>query len=288
MFYGKLFTIKKLLESGVHYGHKKNRWNPKMAQYIYGIKNKVHIIDLEQTAMMLDKALFAIKSVAAKNGRILFISTKKNSAEIVAEQATRCGQYYVNKRWLGGMLSNWHTVSASVQKMEEYENLLKQDDSHFKKKEKLVLQRKYDKLDSVLGGIKTMGALPDMLFVIDAQKHRGAIAEANKIGIEICSIVDTNSNPTDIDYVIPGNDDARKSIELFMTLAAEAALAGTYEALAAAGIADFENIDIATLKNNMIAAVKKPVRHNNNNNSNNNKPGISKLKTNKKNPKAAG
>lgn len=277
MFYGKIFTIKSLLEHGVHYGHKKNRWNPKMAQYIYGIKNKVHIIDLEQTAMMLDKALFAIKSVAAKNGKILFVSTKKNSADIVSEQATRCGQYFINKRWLGGMLSNWSTVSASVKKMEEYENLLKQDDSVFKKKEKLVLQRKYDKLFSVLGGIKTMGGLPDMIFVIDAQKHRGAIAEANRMGVEIISVVDTNSDPTNIDYVIPGNDDARKSIEIFLTLAAEAAITGTYEALAAANITDIdENADMATLRNlTMKKPSVKPKSHN-----------ISKLKSNKKSPEA--
>lgn len=272
MFYSKLFTIKSLLEHGVHYGHKKNRWNPKMAQYIYGIKNKVHIIDLEQTAIMLDKALCAIKSVAAKNGKILFVSTKKNSADIVAEQAKRCGQYYVNKRWLGGMLSNWATVSASVKKMDECEKLLQQDDSSFKKKEKLLIQRKFDKLDSVLGGIRSMGGLPDMLFVVDAQKHRGTIAEAKKIGLEIVSVVDTNSDPTGIDYVIPGNDDARKSIEIFLTLAAEAALAGTYEALAAANITDVdENTDISVLKS---LTVKKPQKSNH----------ISKLKNNKKSP----
>lgn len=140
MFYGKLFTIKQLLENGVHYGHKRNRWKPKMSQYIYGIKNKVHIIDLEQTAKMLDKALFAIKSVASKNGRILFVSTKRNSADTVAEQASRCGQYYINKRWLGGMLSNWQTVSASVKKMEECENLLKQDEALFKKKKNFLFK----------------------------------------------------------------------------------------------------------------------------------------------------
>ena len=280
MFYGKLFTVKKLLESGVHYGHKKNRWNPKMAQYIYGIKNKVHIIDLEQTARMLDKALFAIKSVAAKNGRILFVSTKKNSADIVAEQAARCGQYYINKRWLGGMLSNWQTVSASVKKMEECENLLKQDEAAFKKKERLLIQRKFDKLNSVLGGIRSMGGLPDMIFVVDDQKHRGAITEANKMGIEVCSVVDTNSNPTEIDYVIPGNDDARKSIEIFLTLAADASLAGTHEALAAANITDIDekNTDISVLKS---LTAKKPSNHNNNNRNKNN---ISKLKKSKKAP----
>jgi len=273
MFYGKLFTIKSLLEHGVHYGHKKNRWNPKMAQYIYGIKNKVHIIDLEQTAIMLDKALFAIKSVAARGGKILFISTKKNSGDIVAEHAKRCGQYFVNKRWLGGMLSNWSTVSASVKKMDEYENTLKQEDTKFKKKEKLTIQRKLEKLDSVLGGIRTMGGLPDMVFVIDAQKHKGAIAEAIRMGVEIASVVDTNSDPTPIDYVIPGNDDARKSVEIFMTLAAEAAIAGTYEALAAANITDIdENADIETLRNMTIKKVITPKKNNN----------FTRLKANKK------
>ena len=284
MFYGKLFTIKTLLENGVHYGHKKNRWNPKMAQYIYGIKNKVHIIDLEQTAMMLDRALFIIKSVAARNGRILFVSTKKNSADIVKEQISRCGQYYINKRWLGGTLSNWQTVSASVKRMEEYEVLLKQDDSVFKKKEKLILQRKYDKLESVLGGIKTMGGLPDMLFVVDAQKHRGAVIEANKMGIEVCAVVDTNSNPTDIDHIIPGNDDARKSIELFLTLAAEASLAGTHEALAAANITDIDKgTDISVIRN-LTNKKARPNNHHNNNKPNNN---ISRLKTSKKSPTAS-
>jgi small subunit ribosomal protein S2 len=274
MFYGKLFTIKSLLEHGVHYGHKKNRWNPKMAQYIYGIKNKVHIIDLEQTAIMLDRALYAIKSVAAKNGKILFVSTKKNSGDIVAEQAKRCGQYFVNKRWLGGMLSNWSTISASVRKMDECENILKQEDNTFKKKEKLTIERKFNKLESVLGGIKTIGGLPDMLFVVDAQKHKGAIAEAKKMGIEVVAVVDTNTDPTSVDHVIPGNDDARKSIEIFVTLAAEAALAGTYEALAAANITDIdENTDIATLRS---MTMKKPQPKGN----------ISKLRANKKSPEA--
>lgn len=278
MFYGKLFTIQSLLEHGVHYGHKKNRWNPKMAQYIYGIKNKVHIIDLEQTAIMLDRALFAIKSVAARGGKILFISTKKNSGDIVAAQAKRCGQYFVNKRWLGGMLSNWSTVSASVRKMDEYENTLKQDDANFKKKEKLTIERKLEKLDSVLGGIKTMGGLPDMIFVIDAQKHKGAIAEAIRMGIEIVSVVDTNSDPTPIDYVIPGNDDARKAVEIFMTLAAEAAITGTYEALAAANITDIdENTDIETLRNMTVKKAPAPRKNNNN---------LTRLKANKKSPEA--
>ncbi len=277
MFYGKLFTIKSLLEHGVHYGHKKNRWNPKMAQYIYGIKNKVHIIDLEQTAIMLDRALFAIKTVAAKDGKILFVSTKKNSGDIVAAHAKRCGQYFVNKRWLGGMLSNWSTVSASVRKMDECENILKQEDAKFKKKERLTIQRKFDKFDSVLGGIRTMGGLPDMVFVIDAQKHKGAIAEANRMGIEVVSVVDTNTDPSHVDYIIPGNDDARKSVEIFMTLAAEAALAGTYQALAAANITDIdENTDIETLRNMTIK--KAPASRRNNN--------VTRLRANKKSPEA--
>lgn len=277
MFYGKIFTIKSLLEHGVHYGHKKNRWNPKMAQYIYGIKNQVHIIDLEQTAMMLDRALFAIKTVAARNGKILFVSTKRNSFDIVEQQAKRCGQYFINKRWLGGMLSNWSTVSASVKRMEDCAALLSQDDTNFKKKERLTLQRKYDKLSSVLGGIKTMGGLPDMLFVIDAQKHRGAIAEANRMGIEVVSVVDTNSDPTNIDHVIPGNDDARKSIEIFITLAAEAALMGMQEALAAVNVEIDEHSDLTELRN---LATKKPF------NNNNKRQGIARMKTNKKSPEA--
>jgi small subunit ribosomal protein S2 len=279
MFYNKIFSIKSLLEAGVHYGHKTNRWDPRMAPYIYGIKNGVHIIDLEQTAPMLDRALFAIKSVAAKNGKILFLSTKQNSLDIVAEQAKRCGQFYVNKRWLGGMLSNWSTVSASVDRMYDYETLLAGDNSLLKKKEKLVLQRRSDKLDSVLGGIKTMGTTPDLLFVIDAQKHRGAIKEANSMGIEVCAVVDTNSDPTGIDYLIPGNDDARKAITLYMSLAADAAIAGTYEALAAANITEIdETMDINALKE--LTVKKQQTFHK--------KPGsnFSKLRSNKKSPKA--
>jgi small subunit ribosomal protein S2 len=278
MFYNKLFTIRSLLENGVHYGHTTKKWNPKMAHFIYGIKNGVHIIDLEQTASLLDRALFAIKSVAAKGGKILFLSTKKNSPEIIAAQAKRCGQYYVNKRWLGGMLSNWATVSASVDRMQECATLLSGDNSLFKKKEKLLLQRKSDKLESVLGGISTMGTTPDLLFVIDAQKHRGAIREANSMGIEVCAVVDTNSDPTGIDYIIPGNDDARKAIELYMTLAAEAAIAGTYEALAAANITDIdETMDIKALQE---LTIKKPTPSKKPSSS------FSKMRNNKRSPKA--
>lgn len=277
MFYQRLFTLKSLLEHGVHYGHRKNRWNPKMAQYIYGIKNKVHIIDLQQTAVMLDRALFAIKSVAARNGKILFVSTKKNSADVVAENAKKCGQYFVNKRWLGGMLSNWQTVSASVKKMEDCEKILAQENVVMKKKERLTLQRKFEKLDSVLGGIRTMGGLPDMLFVIDAHKHKSAIAEANNMGIEVVSVVDTNTDPSNVDYIIPGNDDARKSIELFMSLASAAALEGTIESLAAANAEFDENTDIATLKEMQTQQNRKPRTGNSR--------GVSRLKQSRKEPK---
>ncbi len=276
MFYQKYFTIQKLLENGVHYGHRKNKWNPKMAQYIYGIKNKVHIIDLEQTARMLETALQIVKEVAAKNGRILFVSTKKQSSEIIAQQASRCGQYYINKRWLGGMLSNWTTVSASIKKMDSYAATLNEKDSILKKKERLVLSRKHDKLESVLGGIRTMGGLPDMLFVIDAGKHYIAVKEANKLGIPVCAIVDTNTDPTNVDHIIPGNDDARKAIELYADLAAEAVLLGIHESLTSSGVDIAPISDVSTLK--QYDEMRKPKRKDDNNNDRKRSP-IKRLKS---------
>jgi small subunit ribosomal protein S2 len=249
MFYQNYFTIQKLLENGVHYGHRKNRWNPKMAQYIYGIKNKVHIIDLEQTAKLLETALQTMRNLAAKNGRILFVSTKKQASDIVAEQALRCGQYYVNKRWLGGMLSNWPTVSASIKKMDAYATTINETNSLLKKKEILILTRKHDKLEGVLGGIRSMGGLPDMVFIIDAAKHHIAVKEANKLGIPVCAVVDTNSDPTGIEYVIPGNDDARKAIELYANLAAEAVLLGIQESLTSSGVDAEPLTDVSKLGN---------------------------------------
>lgn len=243
------FTIRQLLEAGVHYGHRKNFWNPKMEKYIYGTRNGVHIVDLQKTAPMLRAALDVLKDVASKNGRVLFVGTKKSANELVAEQASRCGQYYVNHRWLGGMLTNWSTVSASIKTLAEYEKILADEHSGLNKKELLDIERKRLKLDNVLGGIRNMGGKPDVVFVIDRRQEDLAIQEARKLGIPVIAVVDTNSSPDDIDYVIPGNDDARKAIELYTSLAAEAILSGMQAGLASSGLdikpVDMKDADIA-------------------------------------------
>ncbi|MCE2992182.1 MAG: 30S ribosomal protein S2 [Candidatus Jidaibacter sp.] len=230
------FTMSEMLEAGVHYGHRKNFWNPKMAKYIYGVRNGIHIVDLGQTAPLLKAALDVFKDVAAKNGRILFVGTKKQASEAIASEATRCGQYFVNHRWLGGMLTNWTTVSASIKTLQKYEELLANPDISLTKKEKLDIDRKRVKLDNVLGGIRNMGGSPDLLFVIDTNLESLAITEAKKLGIPVVAIVDTNSNPDGIDYIIPGNDDARKAIELYTRLASDAILSGIQQSLSKSGI----------------------------------------------------
>ncbi len=237
--------MQQLLEAGVHYGHSKNLWNPKMSEYIYGVKNGVHIIDLQQTVSYLERALEALKNTAAQNGRILFVSTKKQASDVIAENAQRCGQYFVNHRWLGGMLTNWITVSASIKTLREYENMLADDKQLVTKKERLVVDRKREKLNNVLGGIRNMGGMPDMLFVIDTNEHKLAISEANKLNIPVCAILDTNSNPDGIDYIIPGNDDARKAIEIYCRLASDAVLLGVQEGLRRSGVDVGASIDVA-------------------------------------------
>lgn len=230
------FSIRQLLEAGVHFGHKKNHWNPKMAPYIFGVRHGVHIIDLQQTAVILHSALDTLKNIAAQNGKILFVSTKKQASDYVAEYATRCGQYFVNHRWLGGMLTNWNTVSASINTLRGYEAKLSDENSVLTKKEKLDLSRKKDKLERVLGGIREMAKMPDALFVIDAETEALAITEANKLGIPVIAIVDTNTSPDGISHVVPGNDDARKAIELYCQLASDAILEGLQESLASSGV----------------------------------------------------
>ncbi len=229
MFYGKSYTIRTLLEAGVHYGHKKNYWNPKMARFIYGIKNGIHIIDLEQTVKSLERSLILLQQIASQDGRILFLSTKKQAASIVAESASKCGQYYVNHRWLGGTFTNWRTISSSINTLRKYEVMLSDEKSFLTKKEKLNLQRKKEKLDLVLGGIRKMGGIPDAIFIIGVRENFTAVHEAKKIGIPIIAIVDTNCSPDGVDYVILGNDDARKAIQLYCDLAVEAILSGIRE-----------------------------------------------------------
>jgi len=235
VFYGESYNIKMLLDAGVHYGHKRSLWNPQMAEYIYGVKNGTHIIDLRQTVRLMDEALTALRQAAAQNERILFVSAKDQASDAIASSALKCGQYYVNSRWLGGMMTNWSTVSASIKTLRRYENILADKDSTFTKKEKLMIQRKFNKLNRVLGGIRNMGAIPDVIFVIGARESVNAIREATKLKKEVISIVDTNCDPRGITHVIPGNDDSRKAIELYCELASSAILMGMEDAMKKSG-----------------------------------------------------
>lgn len=230
------FTMRELLDAGVHFGHKTLRWNPKMAPFIFGVRNDIHIIDLQQTVPMLYKALKAIHDVAASNGRILFVGTKSQASDIIAEEAQRCGQYFINHRWLGGMLTNWQTVSRSIKTLKQYEIELADENSALTKKEKLKIAREKEKLEKSLGGIKNMGNIPDILFIIDTNKEDIAVKEASKLGIPIVAIVDSNSDPVGITHPIPGNDDATRAIKLYCSLVSDAVLKGTQVALASSGV----------------------------------------------------
>ena len=231
------FTMRQLLEAGVHFGHHTRRWNPKMAPYIFGVRSAVHIIDLEQTMPLLTRALAAIRDVVAAGGRVLFVGTKRQAAEKVAEAGKRSGQYYVNHRWLGGMLTNWNTISKSIKRLRELDDaLVDEQSSMLTKKELLRLTRERDKLERALGGIKEMGARPDILFVIDTNKEAIAVAEAKKLGIPIVGIVDSNSEPNGITFPVPGNDDAMRAITLYCDLVADSVLAGLQEELRASGV----------------------------------------------------
>jgi small subunit ribosomal protein S2 len=231
-------SISDLLDAGVHFGHKTSRWNPKMAPYLYGIKDDVHIIDLQQTLPLLNVSLKAIYDIIRKNGRVLFVGTKIQAGEVIAEYAQECGQYYVNHRWLGGMLTNWGTVSKSIKTLENLEKILDDEEtaSGYTKKELLDISRKKEKLERSLGGIRSMGGKPDLLIVIDTNKEKIAIQEARTLNIPIIAVVDSNSDPDNIDYPIPGNDDAIRSIKLYCSLFAQSALAGIEDALSASGV----------------------------------------------------
>src|SRR3984885_5344643 len=231
------FSMRGLLESGAHFGHRQQRWNPKMAPFIYGARNDIHIMDLTQTVPLLHQALVALRDVAASGGRILFVGTKRQASDPVAAAAKRCAQYYVNHRWLGGTLTNWQTISNSIRRLRTIEEtLLSAEQSGLTKKELLGLLREQDKLERALGGIKEMGGLPNMLFVIDTNKEAIAIAEAKKLGIPVTAILDSNSNPDGIAYPIPGNDDAARAIALYCDLAARAVIDGLGQGQVDAGI----------------------------------------------------
>lgn len=225
------FSMRELIDAGVHFGHKTKRWNPRMAPFIYGERNNVHIINLQKTAPLLHQALKAVNDVAAKNGRVLFVGTKRQASDVIAEAAKRCGQYYVNQRWLGGMMTNWKTIQNSIRQLKKIEETLESQNSGFTKKELLSLQRQHEKLDKSLGGIRDMAGLPDMLFVVDVIREDLAIKEAQKLGIPIVAIVDTNASVDGIDYPIPGNDDATRAITLYCKLISDAALSGLQQSV---------------------------------------------------------
>lgn len=230
------FSMRQLLEAGVHFGHHPRRWNPKMSPYIFGTKSNVHIIDLQQTYPMLKKALEVLTEVAAQGGRVLFVGTKTQATEIVADAAKRCGQYYVNHRWLGGMLTNWKTISQSIKRLKEMDEALENNTTGVTKKELLKLKSNREKLERALGGIREMGDTPDALFVIDTVKESTALLEARKLGIPVIGVCDTNADPELVDYVIPGNDDARRSIEFYTRLVSDAILEGIQKQLSKAGV----------------------------------------------------
>ena len=220
-------TIRELMQVGAHFGHKKSFWDPRMLPYIYGTsETKTHIIDLQKTVPMFRVALEFICKISSQGGRILFIGTKMQASEIVAEEAKRCSQYYINHRWLGGMLTNWKTVSSSISKISEYQEMLKEGDNMYTKKELLGITRNLNKLERSFGGISKMGGMPDVLFVIDVKKEQIAVKEANALKIPIVGVVDSNSNPRNIDYPIPGNDDSTKSIRYYCSMVSDAVLKG--------------------------------------------------------------
>jgi len=230
------FTMRQLLEAGVHFGHQTHRWNPKMAPYIYGDRNNVHIIDLAQTVPLLHKALQTVSDTVARGGRVLFVGTKRQASEIIADAARRSAQYYVNARWLGGMMTNWKTISNSIQRLRKLDEILTSEAHGFTKKERLGLDRERQKLDRALGGIKDMGSVPDLMFIIDTNKEAIAIEEARRLSIPVVAIVDTNCNPDHIDYPIPGNDDAARAITLYCDLIARAAIDGIARQQGAMGV----------------------------------------------------
>ena len=240
-------SVRQLLEAGVHFGHHTRRWNPKMAPYIFGVRNGIHIIDLEQTEPMLHQGLQAIRDVVAGGGRVLLVGTKRQAQEPIAEAAKRCGQYYVNYRWLGGMLTNFKTISQSIRRLRELEEQIAQEQTGLTKRELLELTRHRDKLERALGGIKEMGGLPDILFVIDTNKEAIAVAEANTLRVPVVAILDSNSSPDGIAYPIPGNDDAMRAIQLYCDLVSSAVLDGLQAELAASGVDIGAREDIADM-----------------------------------------
>lgn len=230
------FSMRQLLEAGVHFGHQTHRWNPKMGNYIFGTRNNVHIIDLSLTVPMLHTALRAISDTVAQGGRVLFVGTKRQAANSIAESARQSAQYFVNSRWLGGMLTNWKTISQSIHRLRQLEEMVAGDLTGLTKKERLNITRNLDKLETTLGGIKDMGGIPDLLFVVDTNKEAIAVQEARRLGIPVAAIIDSNSNPDNITYPIPGNDDAARAVSLYCDLVARAAIDGISRGQSSIGI----------------------------------------------------
>jgi small subunit ribosomal protein S2 len=231
------YSMRQLLEAGVHFGHQSHRWNPKMAPFIFGTRNNIHIIDLAQTVPLLHKALTAVSDTVAKGGRILFVGTKRQASDAVADAAKRSAQYFVNSRWLGGTMTNWKTISNSIARLKKIEEMLSTETgAAYTKKERLTLAREKEKLERSLGGIRDMGGVPDLVFVIDTNKEEIAIKEAKRLNIPVAAIVDTNSNPDGIVFPIPGNDDAGRAITLYCDLVAKAAIDGISRAQGQAGV----------------------------------------------------
>jgi len=230
------FSMRQLLEAGAHFGHQAHRWNPKMQQYIFGTRNNIHIIDLAQTVPMLHRALQAVSDTVANGGRVLFVGTKRQASDLVADAAKRSAQYYVNSRWLGGMLTNWKTISGSIQRLRKIDEMLVAGVQGLTKKERLMMSREKEKLERVLGGIREMGGTPDLIFVIDTNKEQLAIQEARRLNIPVAAVIDTNCDPDGITFPIPGNDDAGRAIALYCDLIARAAIDGISRGQGSVGI----------------------------------------------------
>jgi small subunit ribosomal protein S2 len=230
------FSMRQLLEAGAHFGHQSHRWNPKMSPYIFGARNNIHIIDLAQTVPLLHQALKAVSDTVAKGGRVLFVGTKRQASDAIAEAAKRSAQYYINARWLGGMLTNWKTISGSISRLRKLDEMLAAGAVGLTKKERLMLSREREKLEKALGGIKDMGGVPDLVFVIDTNKEQLAIKEANRLKIPVAAILDTNCDPDGIAYPVPGNDDAGRAIQLYCDLIARAAIDGISRSQGALGV----------------------------------------------------
>lgn len=229
------FSMRQLLEAGAHFGHQSHRWNPKMERYIFGARANIHIIDLSQSIPLLHQALVRVREVAASGGRVLFVGTKRQASEIIADSAKRSAQYYVNSRWLGGMMTNWKTISNSIARLRKLDEILASEASGYSKKERLNLEREREKLDKALGGIRDMGGTPDLMFIIDTNKEKIAIDEAKRLGIPVVAVIDSNCDPDLIDYPIPGNDDASRAIALYCDLISRAAIDGIARQQGASG-----------------------------------------------------